>query len=107
MGTKEQLLSGVEGDEVTNGPATVASMSYADSFISADQCLVSVPKIWYLTGGSTKTGTITRLRLFNPFADNAEVTIATAATMRTIGRFSAHHTARSYGETAQRAKTTR
>lgn len=62
--------------EITNGPATVASMNYADSFISADQCLVSVPKIWYLTGGSTKTGTITRLRLFNPFADNAEVTIA-------------------------------
>ncbi|MGI9665501.1 MAG: DUF5719 family protein [Acidimicrobiia bacterium] len=61
--------------EISNGPATVASMQYADSFITADQCLVSVPKIWYLTGGSTKTGTITRLRLFNPFADNAEVTI--------------------------------
>jgi hypothetical protein len=36
---------------------------------------VSVPKIWYLTGGSTKTGTFTEIRLFNPFADNAEVSI--------------------------------
>ena len=61
--------------ELSDGPATVASMQYADNFVTADQCLVSVPKIWYLTGGSTKTGTFTRLRLFNPFADNAEVTI--------------------------------
>lgn len=37
--------------------------------------MVSVPKIWYLPGGSTRTGTITELRLFNPFADTAEVTI--------------------------------
>jgi hypothetical protein len=61
--------------EISNGPATVASMQYADAFISSDQCIVSVPKIWYLTGGSTKTGTITELRLFNPFADNAEVSV--------------------------------
>ena len=61
--------------EISNGPATAAAMEYADAFISSDHCVVSVPKIWYLTGGSTKTGTITRLRLFNPFADNAEVTV--------------------------------
>ncbi|MGI9584532.1 MAG: DUF5719 family protein, partial [Acidimicrobiia bacterium] len=61
--------------EISNGPATAASMQYADALVSADQCIVSVPKIWYLTGGSTQTGTITKLRLFNPFADNAEVTI--------------------------------
>ncbi|MDJ0791043.1 MAG: DUF5719 family protein [Acidimicrobiia bacterium] len=61
--------------ELSNGPATVVSMSFTDGFVSADECVVSVPKIWYLTGGSTKTGTITRLRLFNPFADNAEVSI--------------------------------
>ena len=61
--------------EISNGPATAAAMEFADAFISSDQCVVSVPKIWYLTGGSTKTGTITRLRLFNPFADNAEVTV--------------------------------
>lgn len=61
--------------EISNGPATAAAMEFADAFIASDQCIVSVPKIWYLTGGSTKTGTITRLRLFNPFADNAEVTV--------------------------------
>ena len=61
--------------EISNGPASTNSMSFSDGFVAADECLVSVPKIWYLTGGSTKTGTLTRLRLFNPFADNAEVTI--------------------------------
>ena len=55
-------------------------MQYADNFLSADQCVVSVPKIWYLPGGSTRTGTITELRLFNPFADTAEVT-ATAMSL--------------------------
>lgn len=61
--------------EISNGPAAASSMQYADNFISADQCIVSVPKIWYLPGGSTRTGTITELRLFNPFADTAEVTV--------------------------------
>ena len=70
---KKGLL--LDPNPLSDGPATVASMQYADNFVTADQCLVSVPKIWYLTGGSTKTGTFTRLRLFNPFADNAEVTI--------------------------------
>lgn len=61
--------------ELSDGPAAAASVSYAGAFIAADRCVVSVPKIWYLTGGSTRTGTITQLRLFNPFADNAEVSI--------------------------------
>jgi len=61
--------------EVSDGPASASSMQYADAFIAADQCVRSVPKIWYLAGGSTKTGTVTQLRLFNPFADNAEVTV--------------------------------
>jgi hypothetical protein len=61
--------------EISNGPAAAAVMQYSDGFISADRCVASVPKIWYLTGGSTKTGTTTRLRLFNPFADDAEVSI--------------------------------
>ncbi len=61
--------------EISNGPAAASVMLYSDGFITADQCVASVPKIWYLTGGSTKTGTTTRLRLFNPFADDAEVSI--------------------------------
>ncbi len=61
--------------EVTDGPAAVATLQRSDGFLSGDRCTVSVPKIWYLTGGSTKTGTFTEIRLFNPFADNAVVTI--------------------------------
>lgn len=61
--------------EVSDGPAAVVAVEFSDSFVSGDRCTVSVPKIWYLTGGSTKTGTFTEIRLFNPFADNAEVSI--------------------------------
>jgi len=61
--------------EVSDGPAAVASLQRSDAFLAGDRCTVSVPKVWYLTGGSTKTGTFTEIRLFNPFADNAEVTI--------------------------------
>jgi hypothetical protein len=61
--------------EVSDGPAAVASLQRSDSFLSGDRCTVSATKVWYLTGGSTKTGTFTEIRLFNPFADNATVTI--------------------------------
>lgn len=61
--------------EISDGPAAAASLSWADSLLSGDRCIVSVPKVWYLTGGATKPGTFTELRLFNPFADNAEVTV--------------------------------
>lgn len=61
--------------EIPDGPAAAASLEWADAILSGDRCVVSVPKVWYLTGGSTQTGTFTEIRLFNPFADNAEVTI--------------------------------
>lgn len=61
--------------ELSNGPAAVSSIDHSDAFISGDRCAVSIPKTWYLTGGSTKTGSFTELRIFNPFADNAEVTV--------------------------------
>jgi hypothetical protein len=61
--------------EVNDGPAAVAALQRADSLVAGDRCTVSVPKVWYLTGGSTRTGTFTEIRLFNPFADNAEVSI--------------------------------
>ncbi len=61
--------------EFSDGPAAGISMRWADGQIAADRCVVSVPNQWYLTGGATKTGTFTQLRLFNPFADNAEVSI--------------------------------
>ena len=61
--------------EISNGPAAASSLQWADGLVSADKCTVSVPSEWYLPGGSTKTGSFTQLRLFNPFADNAEVSI--------------------------------
>ncbi|MCB1245748.1 MAG: hypothetical protein KDB69_00615 [Acidimicrobiia bacterium] len=61
--------------EVSDGPAAVMALQHSDGFVSGDRCTVSVPKRWYLTGGSTKTGTFTELRLFNPFADNADVSV--------------------------------
>lgn len=61
--------------EVSDGPAAIAALQRSNGFLSGDRCAVSVPTVWYLTGGSTKTGTFTEIRLFNPFADNAEVTI--------------------------------
>jgi hypothetical protein len=51
------------------------ALEQSDGFISGDRCAVAAPSLWYLTGGATKPGTFTKLRLFNPFADNAEVTI--------------------------------
>ncbi len=61
--------------EISDGPASAISTQRADGFVSADSCISAVPKESYLTGGSTKTGSFTQLRLFNPFADNAEVAI--------------------------------
>jgi hypothetical protein len=61
--------------EISDGPAAVAALQRSDGFLSGDRCAVSVPKVWFLTGGSTKAGTFTEIRLFNPFADNADVTI--------------------------------
>jgi len=63
--------------EFSDGPASAISMQISDGLVSADRCVVSIPKKWFLTGGSTKTGTFTEIRLFNPFADNAEVSIVT------------------------------
>lgn len=61
--------------EISDGPAAAASLEWGDALLSGDRCIVSTPKVWYLTGGATKTGTFTELRLFNPFAENAEVVV--------------------------------
>lgn len=63
--------------EFSDGPASAISLQISDGLVSADRCVVSIPKKWFLTGGSTKIGTFTEIRLFNPFADNAEVSITT------------------------------
>lgn len=61
--------------EISDGPAAVASLAYSQATLAGDRCVVSVPKLWYLTGGTTRIGSFTEIRLFNPFAEGAEVTI--------------------------------
>ncbi|MDH3731208.1 MAG: DUF5719 family protein, partial [Acidimicrobiia bacterium] len=45
----------------------------------AEACIASVPKVWYLVGGSTRQGESLTLRLFNPFPEIAKVSIAAAS----------------------------
>lgn len=45
----------------------------------AEACIASVPKVWYLVGGSTRQGESLTLRLFNPFPEVAKVSVAAAS----------------------------
>jgi hypothetical protein len=49
------------------------------STLVADACIGSVPKVWYVLGGSTRQGESLTLRLFNPFPETAIVTVAAAS----------------------------
>lgn len=62
--------------EFSNGPATASALVWSEAIVTGDRCVVSVPKQWHLTGGTTREGAFTSLRLFNPFPDNAKVTVA-------------------------------
>lgn len=62
--------------EFSDGPATASALVWSDALVTGDRCVVSVPKQWHLTGGTTREGAFTSLRLFNPFPDNAKVSVA-------------------------------
>lgn len=62
--------------EFSNGPATASALVWSEALVTGDRCVVSVPKQWHLTGGTTREGAFSSLRLFNPFPDNAKVTVA-------------------------------
>jgi hypothetical protein len=49
------------------------------STLVADACIGSVPRMWYLVGGSTRQGESLTLRLFNPFPEVAKVSITAAS----------------------------
>ena len=59
--------------------ATAASGTFAVTTtltgVQGDRCIESVPKVWYLPGGSTPEGRTVRLRMFNPFPETAIVTV--------------------------------
>jgi len=62
--------------EFDGGPAAAASVIESETSIAADLCISSVPKVWYVVGGSTLQNETLVLRLFNPFPEIAKVTVA-------------------------------
>ncbi len=61
--------------EFSDGPATAAAMVSADNLLTGDRCIASVPKVWYLPGGTTRDGRTLVIRLFNPFPEDAKVSV--------------------------------
>lgn len=62
--------------EFDDGPAGAAASVMSPGSLSGDRCVRSVPKVWYLAGGSTREGRNTVIRLFNPFPELAKVTVS-------------------------------
>ena len=62
--------------ELDDGPAAVAASVTSQESLSGDRCVRSVPKIWYLVGGTTRENRDLEVRLFNPFPDLAKVTVS-------------------------------
>jgi len=61
--------------EFDDGPAVATTATWTDELLTGDQCVVSVPKVWHLVGGTTAEGFTLELRLFNPFPESAKVTV--------------------------------
>lgn len=61
--------------EFDDGPAVATAAMWSEEIITGDRCVTSVPKEWQLVGGITAEGFTLELQLFNPFAENAKVTI--------------------------------
>lgn len=62
--------------EFAGGPAMVSTLMRSETLLSGDRCVASAPKVWYLTGGTTRSGIQLTLRLFNPFPENARVLVS-------------------------------
>ena len=61
--------------DLSSGPGAVSATVVTDRSLSGDACVASVSKLWQLSGGTTKAGRTTILRLYNPFPENAKLTI--------------------------------
>lgn len=61
--------------EFDDGPAVVTTATWTDALLTGDRCVVSVPKVWHLVGGTTAEGFTLELRLFNPFPEAAKVNV--------------------------------
>ncbi len=74
---KDVLPVGVEGAivEFAAGPAGAMAVGDGPLGMVAARCPSSVPDVWVLGGGSTLEGDTLDLRLFNPFPEDAKLTI--------------------------------
>lgn len=76
--------------EFTAGPAAVSAVVTEDlasgsTLVAGDRCSSSVPKLWHLPGGTTREGRQSTLRLFNPFPDQAKVTVTGTSEFGAVG----------------------
>ena len=76
--------------EFSAGPAAVAAVVTEDladgsTLVTGDRCTSSVPKLWHLPGGTTREGRRSTLRLFNPFPDQAKVTVTGTSEFGEVG----------------------
>ncbi|MDP8959500.1 MAG: DUF5719 family protein [Actinomycetota bacterium] len=62
--------------EFSDGLSAAAALVRGRGLLSGDPCPDSIPKLWQLLGGSTREGERLVLRLFNPFPEDAKVTIS-------------------------------
>ena len=62
--------------EFDDGPATASALITSDFSLAGDHCTVSIDKVWYLPGGTTREGRLLTLRLFNPFSELAKVSVS-------------------------------
>jgi hypothetical protein len=62
--------------EFDDGPATASAMVTSEFSLAGDHCIVSIDKVWYLPGGTTREGRQLTLRLFNPFSELAKVSVS-------------------------------
>jgi len=61
--------------EFTDAPATAGVVALGEGLLAADLCPSSASKVWVLPGGSTVQDRPLDLQLFNPFPDDALVTV--------------------------------
>jgi hypothetical protein len=62
--------------EFDGGPATATSIVIGAAGLGGDPCVASSSKVWHLAGGTTREGNTLTLRLFNPFPEDAKVSVA-------------------------------
>jgi hypothetical protein len=62
--------------EFTGRPAVAGVVVQGEERIAGTTCVASVSQAWILPGGSTKAGDALELWLFNPFAEDARLTVS-------------------------------